>query len=136
VCYGSKFARLSRAAGTTAALASGVALALGLSGPAFGGIIPQPNAIVQQPGWFTFDSRTVIRVPAGDPDARSAAEYLADLLRRCQGHAPAIESGGAAQSAITFRRRAGMGPEAYRLEITTRESSYRPPAAPGSSTAQ
>jgi hexosaminidase len=154
VCYGSKIARLSRAAGTTAALASGVALALGLCGPAFGdaaaaeaaansasqtGIIPQPNAIVPQPGWFTFDSRTVIRVPADDPDARSAADYLADLLTRCQGHAPAIESGDVnaaqsrlarakpanippahAQSAITFRRSAGLGPEAYRLEITAR----------------
>ena len=154
MCYGSKIARLSRAAGTTAALASGVALALGLGGPAFGeaaaaeaaansasqtGMIPQPNAIVSQPGWFTFDSRTVIRVPADDPDARNAADYLADLLTRCRGHAPAIESGEAnaaqsrlarakpanippahAQSAITFRRRAGLGPEAYRLEITAR----------------
>ena len=160
MCYGWKIVRLSRAAGTTAALAAGVALALGLAGPAFGGaaaaeaaadsaphtgIIPQPNAIVPQPGWFTFDSRTVIRVPAGDPDARSAAEYLADLLTRCQGHAPAIESGDEnaaqlrsarqsrstgdepanippahAQSAIAFRRRAGLGPEAYRLEITAR----------------
>jgi len=157
VCYGSKIERLSRAAGTTAALALGVALALGLGRPASGataahaataatanpalqpGIIPQPNAIVPQPGWFTYDSRTVIRVPADDPDARSAADYLADLLTRCLGHAPAIESGDAnaaqsrlarakpanippahAQSAITFRRRAGLGPEAYRLEITAR----------------
>jgi hexosaminidase len=154
VCYGSTNVRLSRAAGTTAALALGVALALGPGGPAFGeaaaaeaaansasqsGIIPQPNAIVPRPGWFTFDSRTVIRVPADDPEARSAADYLADLLTRCQGHAPAIESGDAnaaqsrlarakpanippahAQSAITFRRRAGLGPEAYRLEITAR----------------
>jgi hexosaminidase len=154
VCYGWKIVRLSRAAGTTAALASGIALALGFSGPAFGdaaaaeaaansasqtGIIPQPNAIVPQPGWFTFDSRTVIRVPAGDPDARSAADYLADLLTRRQGGAPAIENSDAnaaqsrlarakpanippahAQSAITFRRRAGLGPEAYRLEITAR----------------
>jgi len=152
VCYGLKIARLSRAAGTTAALALGVALALGLSGAAFGdaaaakaaahsasqtGIIPQPDAIVPQPGWFSFDSRTVIRVPADDPDARSAADTLADLLTRCQGHAPAIESGDAnaaqsrlararpanippahAQPAITFRRRAGLGAEAYRLEIT------------------
>jgi len=152
VCYGWKIVRLSRAAGTTAALPLGLALALGLSGPAFGdaaaaqaaansalqtGIIPQPNAIVPLPGWFTFDSRTVIRVPAGDPDARSAADTLADLLTRWHGHAPAIESSDAnaaqsrlaraepanippapAQSAITFRRRAGLGPEAYRLEIT------------------
>jgi hexosaminidase len=154
VCYGWKIVRLSRAAGTTAALPLGLALALGLSGPAFGdaaaaqaaansalqtSIIPQPNAIVPQPGWFTFDSRTVIRVPADDPDARSAADTLTDLLTRCQVHAPAIESGNAnaaqsrlaraepanippahAQSAITFRRRAGLGPEAYRLEITAR----------------
>ncbi len=154
MCYGSKIARLSGAAGTNAALALGVALALGPGGPAFGGaaaahaaadsatragIIPQPNAVVPQPGWFTFDSRTVIRVSADDPDARSAADYLADLLTRCQGHAPAIESGDAdavqsrlarvepanitpahAPAAITFRRRAGLGPEAYRLEITAR----------------
>ena len=160
MCYGWKIVRLSRAAGTTAALAAGVALALGPGGPAFGdavaaeaaansapqtGIIPQPNAIVPQPGRFTFDSRTVIRIPADDPDARSAADYLADLLTRCQGHAPAIKSGDEnaaqlrsarqsrsagdepanippahAQSAITFRRRAGLGPEAYRLEITAR----------------
>jgi hexosaminidase len=158
VCHGWKIVRLSRAAGTTAALPLGLALALGLSGPAFGdaaaaeaatnsasqtGIIPQPNAIVPHPGWFTFDSRTVIRVPVDDPDARSAADYLADLLTRCLGHAPAIESGDEnaaqlrsarqsrsagdepvnippahAQSAITLRRRAGLGPEAYRLEIT------------------
>jgi hexosaminidase len=153
VCYGWKIVRLSRAAGT-AALALGVALALGLGGPASAGaaaahaaansasqtsIIPQPDAIVPQPGWFTFDSRTVIRVPVGDPDARSAADTLADLLMRCLGHAPPIESGDAnapqsrlarakpanippahAQSAITFRRRARLGPEAYRLEITAR----------------
>ena len=87
----------------------------------------------------------MIRVPADDPDARSAADTLVDLLTRCHGLAPAIESGDVsaaqwrsarqsrsagdepvnippapAQSAITFRRRAGLSPEAYRLEITAR----------------
>ncbi|HLZ96648.1 MAG TPA: family 20 glycosylhydrolase [Steroidobacteraceae bacterium] len=162
--------RVSRAA-ETAALALG-ALALGLGGPALGdaaaeaasnaarrsGIIPRPMSIVPQPGWFTFDSRTVIRVPADDPDARNAADTLADLLMRCRGSAPAIENleadamqslhssaqpashvgashvpllqvgtshvlpshGGPAnaQPAIIFRRRAGLDPEAYRLEVT------------------
>ena len=113
---------------TIAALAVGVALTLGLVGRAFSDaeteIIPQPKTIVPLPGGFTFDSRTVIHVPADDPDARSAADHLVDLLTRCRRHAPAIESGNAsparAQSAITFRRHAGLGPEAYRLDITAR----------------
>ena len=128
---------------------------MGLSGPASGGaaaaeaaansasqtgIIPQPNAIVPRSGWFTFDSRTVIRVPRAirtgaqrrrlfgrSVDALPAVRARNRERRRRLGRVgwfsratPANLAPAHAQSAVTFRRRAGLDPEAYRLEITAR----------------
>jgi hexosaminidase len=113
-----------RAAGPAAALslASLSALGLGTNSAPPASIIPIPNAVVPGHGSFTFDADTLVSVPAHDPDAQSAADYLSDLMTRSKRPIPRIVSGNAIRGqvhpAIAFRRRAGLGPEAYRLEVT------------------
>jgi hexosaminidase len=128
--------------GLTTALAFAVAGALGLSDSSLAAqpgvvpqisVIPMPNTVVAGTGSFIFDAGTLIRVPAHDSGARSAAEYFVDLLTRSNRPAPSVlavpgiaerkrNSGAAAPPAgtVTFRRTAGLGPEEYRLQITPR----------------
>ncbi|MDB6086205.1 MAG: beta-hexosaminidase [Gammaproteobacteria bacterium] len=113
-----------RAAGTTAALSFAGLSAHGLHiGPAPPvSVIPIPNAIVPRHGSFTFDSATIIRTQAHDPEARSAADYFVDLMTRSKRPIPSIVSGsditGKVRPAVTFRRRAGLGAEAYEIDIS------------------
>jgi hexosaminidase len=113
-----------RAAGTTAALSFAGLSALGqdVDSARPVRVIPTPNAVVPGHGSFTFDSATIVRIPAHDPDARSAAEYFVDLMTRSKRPIPSIVSGGTipgqVRPAIAFRRRAGLGPEAYWLDVT------------------
>jgi hexosaminidase len=113
-----------RAAGPAAALSLATLSALGLgtnSAPP-ASIIPIPNTVVPGHGSFTFDADTLVSVPAHDPDAQSAADYFTDLMTRSKRPAPRIVSGnafrGQVRPNIAFRRRAGLGPEAYWLEVT------------------
>jgi hexosaminidase len=124
VRHGPWIVRGLRAAGTTAALSFACLSALGQNvdpAPPVG-VIPIPNAVVPGHGSFNFDSATIIRIPAHDSDARSAADYFSDLMTRSKRPIPRIVSGnaisGQVRPAIAFRRRAGLGPEAYRLEVT------------------
>jgi hexosaminidase len=113
-----------RAAGTTAALSFAGLSALGQNVDSASpvGVIPIPNAVVPGRGSFTFDADTLVSVPTHDRDARIAADYFSDLMTRSKWPIPRIVSGiaisGEVRPAITFRRRAGLGPEAYWLEVT------------------
>lgn len=124
--HGSRIVRGLRAAGTTAALSFAGLSALGQNVDSASpvGVIPIPNAVVPGHGSFTFDADTLVIIPAHDPDARNAADYFSDLMTRSKWPAPRIVSriavSGQVRPAITFRRRGGLGPEAYRLEITAR----------------
>ncbi|HEY3655008.1 MAG TPA: family 20 glycosylhydrolase [Steroidobacteraceae bacterium] len=121
--HGPWIVRGLRAAGTTAALffAGLSALARDIHPAPPASVIPNPNAVVPGRGSFTFDSATIVRIPAHDPGARSAADYFADLMGRSKRPTPIVSGGaitGQARPAITFHRRAGLGPEAYWLEVT------------------
>jgi hexosaminidase len=124
VRHGPWIVRGLRAAGTTAALSFAGLSALGQNvdpAPPVG-VIPIPHDIVPSHGSFNFDSATIVRIPAHDPGARSAADYFSDLMTRSKRPIPRIVSGnairGQVRPAIAFRRRAGLGPEAYWLEVT------------------
>ena len=121
--HGPWIVRGLRAAGPVAALslASLSALGLGADSAPPAGIIPIPSAVVPGHGSFTFDADTLVGVPAHDPDAQGAADFFSDLMRRSKLPIPRIVSGiaisGQVRPSITFRRRAGLGPEAYGLEV-------------------
>jgi hexosaminidase len=124
VRHGPWIVRGLRAAGPAAALslASLSALALGADSAPPASVIPIPKSVVAGHGSFTFDADTLVSVPAHDPDAQSAADYLADLMTRSKRPIPRIASGiaisGQVRPAITLRRHAGLPPEAYWLEVT------------------
>ncbi len=105
-----------------------VLMALGLLAAAFArnaaadGVIPLPAMVSPRAGTFAGGAGTAVQVPAHDRGARQAAAYLVGLLRRSENLQLPIVAGRAlairgADDAIRFRRRAGMRPEAYRLEI-------------------
>ncbi len=84
------------------------------------GVIPLPAQATIGKGWFTLTTATRVRIPPNDSDARSAASYLIDLLSRSRRPVPVLAPPGKAPQndvGISFRRRPGLGPEAYRLEV-------------------
>jgi hexosaminidase len=104
------------------------ALALGIFGWMFAGaapadgVIPRPAEIRPHAGTFTAGAGALVRVPARDRGARLAAVYFVDLLTRTYHLRLPIDSGSAADArgatdTIRFRRRPGLGPEAYGLDI-------------------
>jgi hexosaminidase len=87
-----------------------------------GGVIPLPAEIVQGPGSFNVSRATVVRVPPGDADAGSAARYLVELWTRTNGLTLPLSGSASGRDAahtdgIEFRRRAGLEPEAYELDV-------------------
>jgi hexosaminidase len=99
-----------------------LAATLVLSAAARGGVIPLPADIVPGAGSFNVSRATVVRVPPRDADAGSAARYLVELWTRTNGltlplSMSASGSGAAHADAIEFRRRSGLGPEAYELIV-------------------
>ena len=92
-------------------------------------LIPQPLEIRLEPGAFSVDSATIVRVPPGDSDAANAAHYLVESWARTNGFTlPVVAAddngrgGGAGAAAdvptIAFRRESGFGPEAYGIAVT------------------
>jgi hexosaminidase len=95
---------------------------LAVSVAARGGVIPLPADVVPGTGSFIVSRATEVRVPPGDADAGSAARYLVELWTRTNGltlplRLGASDSGAADTDAIEFRRRGGLGPEAYELSV-------------------
>ena len=109
------------AVGAVAALAGLVALARSPAAIAAGTamVIPQPERVTEGEGRFVLSGRVSLRVPPHDPGAARAARYFAALVSRSRGLTLAVAPDGHSPPAITFERTAGMGPEAYRLEVTS-----------------
>jgi hexosaminidase len=87
-----------------------------------GGVIPLPAEIVPGIGSFSVGPGTLIRVSQGDRAADAAARYLVELWTRTNGLTlpVAIAAGGSAPAnldSIAFRRRDGLGSEAYELNV-------------------
>src|SRR5262249_30212987 len=61
----------------------------------------------------------VVRVPAGDSEARQAADHFVRLLMRTRGLELAVRDSGSAP-AISFERQPGFVPEGYQVEVTPR----------------
>jgi hexosaminidase len=109
------------------------------------GVIPVPADVRPGVGSFTIDSSTVVRVPPGDRDAGNAAHYLVELWARTNGLTLPIISGAAGRGAgrgttsadfpsaplISFRRRSGLGPEAYELEVLPQRITVSATSAAG-----
>ncbi|HEY8572309.1 beta-N-acetylhexosaminidase [Phenylobacterium sp.] len=78
-------------------------------------ITPAPVQLVEAPGLLVVRNGLGIAAPPGDAPARRTAEILADLTARAGGpRLRVVEREGA----IVLRRTPGLGPEAYRLEVT------------------
>jgi len=116
----------------TAALFFG--LALGAAAPA--DVIPIPAEIVPAAGAFEVGTGTVVEVPRGDGDARAAARYLVELWTRTNGLQLPITSvaanrGSTGTPTIAFRRRSGLGPEGYDLEVAPQRITVSASSAAG-----
>src|SRR5580698_6927893 len=106
-----------------AVLAAALALSAASAPAQQTGVIPKPAEIKPGSGSFELSAATVIQArQAGG--AADAARYLADLWQRTNGLALAVRSNAAgsplgahASSIIRFERRAGFGPEAYRVDV-------------------
>ena len=81
-------------------------------------VTPAPRSAVAHDGTLRLDDATVIVVPAGDAEARAAADHLADLLKRTRSLTVTVREGGtdAEGGAVVFRRGEAAA-DAYRLEV-------------------
>ena len=95
-------------------LTAGCATGAATAPPSGLDLLPQPRSASLQPGSFQANDRTI--VVAEDEAARQAAERFVDLVRRTAGITLQIRD-AASPGAIRFRTVAGMGPEAYRLDV-------------------
>lgn len=69
------------------------------------GLIPAPAEVeVRQSAAFVLDATTTITVPENDADARRAADYFADLMRRTRGLNLQVRAGGDSPRGVVFRR--------------------------------
>ena len=80
-------------------------------------IIPEPQSVRAGSGVFTLENATVLSVPAGDAEARRAATYFADLMKRTRGLDLAVREGVAGAGVIALRR-ADKAQDAYGLSVT------------------
>lgn len=79
-------------------------------------LLPQPASITPGAGAMTLRPGAAISVPPGDPGARAAAEWLADLTRRTRGLPLTVVEGG--DGAVRFSREAGRPREGYALDVS------------------
>ena len=80
-------------------------------------IIPEPQSVQAGSGVFTLENGTVLSVPAGDAEARRAATYFADLMKRTRGLDLTVREGVAGDGVIALRR-ADKAQDAYGLSVT------------------
>jgi hexosaminidase len=80
-------------------------------------IIPMPASATAGQGHFTVTAATQVLCAGKEADCAWVARYFTDLLKRSRGLQ--LKAGTGEQSgAISLRLSAGMGPEAYRLDVT------------------
>lgn len=81
-------------------------------------IIPAPVALMAAPsGVYLLASGASIVVPAGDADAKKAADHIADLLTRTRGLTLTVREGEARPGDVTLAR-SQDGEDAYGLVVT------------------
>ncbi|MBA2587387.1 MAG: family 20 glycosylhydrolase [Alphaproteobacteria bacterium] len=79
-------------------------------------MIPQPDSVTPGEGSFTVTAATQVLCAGKQADCAWVAKYFTGLLKRSRGLQ--LSAGTGEQSgAISLRLSAGMGPEAYRLDI-------------------
>jgi hexosaminidase len=85
-------------------------------------VVPAPAASLARAGGFRLAASTSILVPRADVGARTAAHSLAQLLAGSTGLKLMVRSAGpeSPAAAIVFKRRAGLPPEGYLLEVGSR----------------
>lgn len=79
-------------------------------------LIPAPVRAEAGTGAFALDAATTVTIPAGDVEARAAAGYFAEMMRRTRGLDLRIVE-GAGDRGVVFRR-ADLPVDAYRLTVT------------------
>ena len=114
------------------------AFALSAAAAAPAGVIPIPAEVVPGIGSFEVGTGTVVQVPRGDGAARAAARYLVELWTRTNGLKLPITSAaanggdaGTPTHAIAFRRRSGLGPEGYELDVAAQQITVSASTAAG-----
>lgn len=78
-------------------------------------VIPAPAAATPAEGAFRLDGATVVRVPAGNEEARRAADYFTDLIRRTRGLDLAITDEPGA--GVVFQRSPDGAKDSYVMEV-------------------
>lgn len=119
-----------------AARAATLFLSLALPWAARSGVIPAPAEVIPGVGSFNVGPGTVIQVPRGDRDASAAAHYLVELWTRTNAlelpiSTAVANSGTANADSIAFRRRRGLGPEAYELDVAPQRITVSASSAAG-----
>ncbi|WP_372393263.1 family 20 glycosylhydrolase [Xanthomonas sp. NCPPB 3582] len=113
-----------REAGTAPAVADAGATASAPSSSAPLPLIPAPVEAKPAAGRFTIDAGTVISIEGGDADARSSAEYLAQLLKRTRGLTLEVRTEATASPASIRLQRNAQAPvaqkEGYSLDVTAK----------------
>ena len=102
---------------TTAAALLALCVGLAPAAQAQVSIIPEPQHVRAARGVFVLDGATVVSVPAGDEEARRAATYFADLMKRTRGLDLIVREGASGAGGIALRR-ADKGEDAYGLSVT------------------
>ncbi len=85
-------------------------------------VIPLPAKVERQAGSFTLQPGTKVRVPAGDAEARRAAEHFVSLVSAHRGSHLAIVESPSVENAVSFAidPQAPAGDEAYALAVEPR----------------
>lgn len=89
-------------------------------------LLPLPASLEMREGVFQAGPGTLIRVPAGDAEARRIAELLAGYVAQAGGPRLTVADGGAAGPAITLAidpQAAGAGEEGYELSVSPQQIS-------------
>ncbi|HEY8004364.1 MAG TPA: family 20 glycosylhydrolase [Phenylobacterium sp.] len=109
--------RLTRIAFAAAFLLGAPAAALA-AGPQVG-VIPEPLSVAPATGEaaVTLGQGGAIVVPSGDASAFHDAQELSELVAKSRGLTLTVAKGAPPAGAIVLSREAGLGPEAYRLEV-------------------
>ena len=79
-------------------------------------IIPAPASVTAGQGHFTVTAATQVLCAGKEADCAWVARYFTDLVKRSRGLQLAAGT-GEQSGAISLRLSAGMGPEAYRLDV-------------------
>lgn len=102
---------------TTAAALLALCVGLAPAAQAQVSIIPEPQSVQTATGVFTLENATVVSVPTGDEEARRAATYFADLMKRTRGLDLVVREGASGVGVIALRR-ADKAEDAYGLSVT------------------